>query len=131
MGRPTDLNPDLQALIVAAVEEGNAGEVAAMAQGVDRSTYYRWMKLGKEPGPYSDFRDAVTRARAAAEVSAVACLRRGMAADPKLAVEFLRRARWKRWEPKTRSEVKVTASTMTDAELDAALEAHRVARAAK
>lgn len=109
MGRPTDLTPELHDAIVTAIEAGNFGETAAEANGVAKRTFYEWLARGRGTDPrgdadgrYAQFAHAVEQARARAETSAVEVLRAGMAKDPKLAVEWLRRARHKTWEPGTK-----------------------------
>jgi hypothetical protein len=112
MGRPTKLTPEIQERIVGLIRDGNAGETAAEAVGVRAATFYEWLARGEgthsrdDPdGIYADFADAVTLARADAEVVAVKCLRRGMDTDPRLSVEWLKRARFKLWDPKPETEV--------------------------
>ena len=63
-GRPTELNPQTQAQICAALSLGVYLEAAAAFSGIERTTLYRWLKRGEEePGIYRDFRNAVEEAR--------------------------------------------------------------------
>jgi transposase-like protein len=80
MGRPTKLTPEIAERIAALVAEGNYAETAAECEGVNRATFYRWMEQGArdESGPFRDFRDSVTRARARAEHDALRVVREGM-----------------------------------------------------
>lgn len=82
-GRPTKLTPALQARIVKLVREGNYPETAAASLGVNRATYYRWMERGEKCAKgdeiFRDFRDALTRAKAAAETKALARVSKGFA----------------------------------------------------
>lgn len=85
MARPSKLTPDRQRAIVLAIASGSYCTVAALANGVDESTYFRWMKRGKEAprdpdtdAPvipederYCEFYEAVKEAEAKAEVLAV------------------------------------------------------------
>jgi hypothetical protein len=83
MGRPTKLNPEVQDKIVAALRAGNYQETAAMYAGVEARTFYRWMKRGESDGtedePYRQFRQAVEKAKADAEVRDVALIDRAAA----------------------------------------------------
>lgn len=81
MGRPTKLTPEVQDKIVAALRAGNYQETAAAYAGIHRDTFYGWMERGKnEPGSiYSDFSEAVERAKADAEVRDVALIDRAAA----------------------------------------------------
>lgn len=75
MGRPSKLTPERQERIVLAVSAGSYPEVAARANGVDASTFYRWMARGDDPVErdprYRVFREAVKEAEARAEVVAI------------------------------------------------------------
>lgn len=125
MGRPTKLTPELQAAIVEAVEQGNYPEVAAMAQGMDRATFYRWMQRGEsnaeDDRPFRDFRDAVTHARAVAEHYALQVVRTGFAHDDKGAERaqwYLERTAPDRWGRRD----KVVVENTVREELTAAVE---------
>lgn len=125
-GRPTKLTPELRDSIVSAIEDGNVVETACEAYGVSEDSFYEWMRRGKEePGTaFSEFSDSVMKARGRAEMAAVSCLRVGMTTDPRFAVEWLKRARHKRWEPKQEVEVRHGA-------LDALTDEQLVAKAAE
>jgi hypothetical protein len=78
MARPTKLTAELTAKIVKAVERGNYAETAAEAAGINVATFYNWMKWGREKRrPYSAFFEAITCARARAEVKLVDTVQRG------------------------------------------------------
>lgn len=122
MGRPSKLTPELQERIVAHVAEGNYAETAAACEGVNRATFYRWMEQGArdESGPFRDFRDAVTRARAQAEQDALKIVRDGMThADrgPERAQWFLERTASDRFGRRD----KVVVENAVREELDRAL----------
>jgi hypothetical protein len=82
-GRATKLNDELIETIVALIRSGNFPETAATACGVPRSTWYDWLRWGREgKEPYSHLSDAVTRARGEAVVGLLSELRQH-AAKPK------------------------------------------------
>lgn len=65
MGRPTSLTPRVQSLICEYTSDGARVADAAQAAGIDQATFYRWMARGRSgESPYSEFREAVERARA-------------------------------------------------------------------
>lgn len=76
-GKPTKLNPELQAKIIARVQRGADPDTAAQAEGIDRATYYRWMKQGREDvdsgkeTPVAAFAMSVARACAERECGLV------------------------------------------------------------
>ena len=63
--RPRKLTPQREQGIVDALENGVPVRHAAPANGIDKSTYYEWVRLGEEQeeGLLSDFSDRVTRAK--------------------------------------------------------------------
>jgi transposase len=75
-GRQTKLTPEVQDRIVAALRAGNYQETAARYAGISEDTFYEWLKRGKEePGSaYSEFSEAVEKAKADAEVRDVALI---------------------------------------------------------
>lgn len=83
MGRPTKLNPDVQARVVAALLAGASNEVAARAGGINPATHYDWRDRGKKAlarhrgqsakvppreRPYAEYSEAVDRAQRAFEL---------------------------------------------------------------
>jgi transposase-like protein len=48
IGRPSKLTPELTDRIVERVLKGIEPDTAAQAEGIDRATYYRWIKAGRE-----------------------------------------------------------------------------------
>lgn len=85
-----------------AVKIGNYVEVAAAVAGIDKSTVYRWMAMGREAksGMYREFYDEVKEAEAFAENTAVGQVRRAGAIDPRnwtAAMTFLERRFRDRW----------------------------------
>jgi transposase len=78
-GRPTKLTDEVHDKIVQAVRAGNYLETAAYYAGVHPATVHRWMKEADEPGAARakrEFREAVTRARAEAEVRVIGVVQR-------------------------------------------------------
>lgn len=74
MGRPTKLTPEVQAVIIKALETGHYAEVAATLAGVDEKTYYNWLKAGSKTRavePYASFFQSVKKASAKAEDDAL------------------------------------------------------------
>ena len=91
-GRPLGLTREVETAICDAVRAGAFLDQAAEHAGVGRSTVYRW--LGRAASdPFRDFRDALTRARASAEVGAVAIVRKHMRDDWRAAAFYLERGR--------------------------------------
>lgn len=123
MARQTDLTPALQAQLVKAIEDGNSLECAMEAYGFSESTGYQWLAKGRAgQAPYVEFLHAVTRARGVAEMTVVGVLKGGMADDPKLAVEWLKRARHRSWGDKqtidvAKAEAAIDLSALSRAEL--------------
>ena len=64
-GRPSKLSRDRQENIALALEAGVSFKAACEANGIDRDTGHRWMRLGEDQdeGELSDFHDRITRAR--------------------------------------------------------------------
>lgn len=92
-GRPTTLTPERRARIIGLIEDGNHLRTACAAAGVGESTFYGWLTKGEDakdeaertgrPVPdaqrvYAEFVEAVSRARARAEVKAVSVVERSM-----------------------------------------------------
>lgn len=76
-GRPTLLTADLTTVIAAAIEQGATFDAAMAAAGVHPSTGYRWLSEGSSdtaPAGFREFREAVTRARAKAELAMTAAV---------------------------------------------------------
>ena len=110
MGRRSKLTPQLQAELVNLIAAGNYDATAASAVGISSSTFYRWLEQGERAssGRYREFWEAVTRARARAEVEAVSVLKTAaQSGDWRAAVEWLARKhpdRWGRAKPRQDAE---------------------------
>lgn len=77
-GRPSKLNAEVHQEIVAYTRAGSFAWVAAVAAGVSKTTFYRWMQKGDSEtrGPYFDFANDVRQAQAQARVAAETEVRR-------------------------------------------------------
>lgn len=121
-GRPTKLTADVATAIVKAIRAGNYPEVAAACNGVSRSAYYEWMQRGDRAAEgdelFTEFADAVTRARAWAERKMVGIVRRDAAANPDSARWFLERSMPERWGRRDH----VVVETRVQEELNEALD---------
>ena len=94
-------------VIVERVRAGSYPEVAAVSTGLHPSTFYRWRQMGEdrwEDGrkvparrEYRDFREALDRAEAEAEMLAVAHVQKAMTDDWRAAITYLERRAPQRW----------------------------------
>jgi hypothetical protein len=75
-GRPTKLTPDLQERIVEAIRAGAYVETAAALAGVNKTTFYDWLRKGARAkrGAYHDFSLAVEEALAQSEADDLAVI---------------------------------------------------------
>lgn len=107
-GRPTALTQQVHDKIVALMRAGNYFETACRAAGISPSTGYKWKAWGdgrtveghttpRDVTKYRKFREACVRAEGEAEAEAVVIVRKGIAKDPKLALEYLNRRAPDRW----------------------------------
>lgn len=94
-GRPSKLTPKIQEEILRVIKSGNYIETACAYVGINKSTFYEWLKRGarekdrvaknprakvrKSEKPYVDFSNAVEKALAQAEIRDVAII--GKAAE--------------------------------------------------
>ena len=68
MARPSKLTPAVRAALVDALRAGHYQEQAARLAGISPSTFYDWKDRGESgEQPYSEFLEAIERARAEAE----------------------------------------------------------------
>jgi transposase len=108
MPRPTKLTPEVQEKIVTALRAGNYQETSATYAGISVPTFYGWMDRGRnEPGSiYSEFLEAVEKAKADAEVRDVALIDRAAAdGNWQAAAWKLERKFPNRWGRVNRTEV--------------------------
>jgi transposase len=77
-GRPSKLTPELHAEMVLLFKMGNFVETACKTVGINKSTYYDWIKKGKKcnfpQNKYKIFKDAVDKAMAYSEARDVAII---------------------------------------------------------
>jgi hypothetical protein len=108
-GRPTDLTPETQGRIIEALRAGNYIDVACAYAGIGTSTYYRWMQRALDPDApdiYREFREAVQRARAEAEIRNVGLIQRAASDGTwQAAAWFLERSHPRKWGRHDRHEV--------------------------
>lgn len=80
MPRPTKLTPDLQAKIVQGLTSGATVEKVCEYVGIDKGSYYNWMKRGRaaKDGIFFDFFNAATYAQSATHIRAAVTLRGAM-----------------------------------------------------
>ena len=78
MGRQSKLTQERQDRMCEALRAGNTRAASADYAGIGTSTLYRWLDRGQteEEGIYREFRDAVKKAEADAEVRNVALIQR-------------------------------------------------------
>lgn len=116
MGRPSKLTPQIQERIVLAVRAGNYASVAARSAGIGESTFYRWMENGAKddaPTELREFREAIKKAEADAEVSAALLIRQAAQNGTwQAAAWYLERKYADRWgrNDKIRQEIEVTTN---------------------
>lgn len=74
----TKLTPEVQDRIVAALRAGNYQETAAAYAGISAKTFYEWLNRGESDEPkeeaFRNFREAVEKAKADAEVRDIALI---------------------------------------------------------
>lgn len=108
MGRPSKLTPEMTKKIVAKMRDGLAGEVAAQAHGVGKSTFWQWLRFGRRgDAAYVEFAKAITRARAAGEYKLVQAIVAGAAEDWRAAAFILERRYPKRWNKPKEAPVSI------------------------
>ena len=76
-GRPSKLTPELQEEIVNYIKMGNFIETTCVTAGINKSTFYDWMKRGNESKRhtiYKKFYEAVRQAQAWSEARDVAII---------------------------------------------------------
>lgn len=129
-GRPTKLNPDVQAKIGEALRLGAYAEVAARYAGIHPATFYDWMRRGADDLAtggdtiYSEFHETIKEAEALAEVRACGIISKAMGDSWQAAMTYLERkhpGRWSRGERRelsgTLQVVPINLAAFTDEEL--------------
>lgn len=98
-GRPSKLTPEIQEKICKHLKVGNYRGPSARSAGITHATFIEWMKRGKrEPeSEYGQFLEAVLKAEVDAETTLVERIFIGGMADPKWAMDLLKRKYPQRW----------------------------------
>ena len=99
MARPTKLTDEVREKICEAIRKGNYLETAAAYAGIGISTFYDWIRRGDQTrgSKFSDFSEAVKKARAEAEAHAVAVIRDAAHNSWQAAAWWLERSFPDRW----------------------------------
>ena len=117
-GRPSKLTPEIQEEILRVIKSGNYIETACAYVGINKSTFYEWLKRGarekdrvaknprakvrKSEKPYVDFHNAVEKALAQAEIRDVAIIGKAAEENWQAAAWRLERKFPERWGRKDR-----------------------------
>ena len=109
-GRLSKLTSKVEETIVQAIRAGNYASVAAEYAGVSESTFYNWLRRGREEseGPFRSFHDAVRGAERESEVRAVAIVQKHMDGNWQAAMTFLERKHPERWGRRDQLRVEVS-----------------------
>lgn len=77
-GRPTKLTPEVQRTIEQAIKANAYPETAATLAGINRETFYEWLKRGakEESGSYREFSNAIKKALAIGQMRDLAVIDR-------------------------------------------------------
>jgi len=107
VARPTKLTPELSLAFRQCLEDGNHRGPACRVVGFSESTLYRWLDRGEreQVGIYHEFRVAVEKAEALAEIRAVETLQDAALEDWRAALAYLERRFPARWRPQQRMEL--------------------------
>ena len=118
MGRPTKLTAETQQKIIGGLLLGLYQEQAALNAGISTTTFYQWMSKGRTPNtPYTEFRDAVEKARAEAEARKLSVIHTAAESGVwQAAAWFLERSFPSRWGRR----VEVTTITLESVEAEIA-----------
>ena len=101
MARPTKHTDELERRLLELLRRGNFASTAAKAVGISESTYYDWLRRGKEEpeGIYHDFFLAVEQAEAMVEIDTVELLH--MHFDKPALLKFYITHRFPNWRQRT------------------------------
>lgn len=126
-GEPTLTKITRGEYIIRLIRMGNFASIACAAAGVSSGTFYEWMRRGVEDvvradgevrtqeKVYAEFAEAVTRARAEAEMYAVGCVRKQMPDDWKAASWYLERTQPDRYAKASKIALAHVPNVMHDA----------------
>jgi len=123
-GRPSKLTPKIQEEILRVIKSGNYIETACAYVGINKSTFYEWLKRGarekdrvaknprakvrKSEQPYVDFSNAVEKALAQAEIRDVAIIGKAAEENWQAAAWRLERKFPERWGRKEKYSLEHT-----------------------
>jgi len=93
--------------IIKLIQAGNYNETAALASGISKPTFYKWMKEGEEGKDQEkiDFFNSIKRAKAEAEVRNVLLIQKASETTWQAAAWWLERTDYKKWGRKERHEL--------------------------
>ena len=112
MSRTTILSEVIQNAMVEAIEAGNYASTAAESVGISSSTHYLWMSKGEEGiEPYVGYMEAIKKAEAEAEMSAVRNIKTHAADNWTASAWYLERKFPDRWGRKTNSPKRFQVKT--------------------
>jgi transposase len=99
MARPTKLTPAIERAMVEMVKKGVTEKTAARAAGIAERTHHDWMERGQKAksGIHRDYFDAIDKARAEAEVTAIKGLLAAGKKDWRAYLAYLERTNPQEW----------------------------------
>lgn len=129
MARPTKLTPELQRQICEHLLQGNFVETVCDFVGIDKATFYGWLKRGERgrkpdiEGGYVAFFNAVKRAVALVEMQTMAELKSG-GANWQAKAWWLERRHPDKWGNRGKQTIdhNINVSQLSDDELRAIIE---------
>jgi hypothetical protein len=132
-GRPSKLTPEVQQRLCDAIAAGNHYKAACGYAGVSQKVYCEWMNRGakEKRGTFREFRKAVLKARADAEVALVARWQKHTAESWQACRDLLARRFPKRWAKRNVHEIGGTPKRPLKAEVRPSLSAEGLANAGR
>lgn len=92
MSRPTDYNEEIEQKVLDGVRQGLSSKDAALCAGISETSFFKWLKLGREGNPvYAQFAERIEVARAEAKQRRIKIIYDAEPEDPRLALEMLAR----------------------------------------
>lgn len=111
-GRPSKFNEERAEKLIQAVRGGNYLSTACKFSGISYNTLRRWTLKADEPGAppeYAEFRDALEKAQADAEVAALAKISKAASEGAwQAAAWYLERSTPERWGKRDKTQVEIT-----------------------
>ena len=108
MARPSKLTPELQDNICKLIEEGNYPAQAAELEGIAESTFYSWMKKGREAkykSKFMEFVEAIKKAESKAEQFHINVIKNAASKNWTASAWYLERKHPDRWGKQTKMEM--------------------------